>query len=80
MQRVIEARAEAEVQRVNADAEAYEVLARAEAEAEANRKVSESLTDDLISYIYANNWNGKLPTVMTGDSSASILDITDIIE
>ena len=47
-QRVIEANAAAEVKKVQADADAYEVLARADAEAEANRKISESLTKDLI--------------------------------
>ena len=67
-QKVIEAKAAAEVRKVNADAEAYEVRAKAEAEAEANRMISESLTQELISYTYAQSWDGRLPTVMTGDS------------
>ena len=67
-QKVIEAQAAAEVRKVNADAEAYELLAKAEAEAEANRKLSESLTDALIQYTYAQTWDGKLPTFLAGDS------------
>ncbi len=80
-QRVIEAQAAAEVQRVNADAEAYEVLAKAEAEAEANRAVAESLTPELIEYIYANNWDGKLPTVVTGGDgeSSTIINASDLV-
>ena len=71
-QKVIEAQAAAEVRKVNADAEAYEVRAKAEAEAEANRMISESLTQELINYTYAQRWDGELPTVMTGDGSSMI--------
>lgn len=81
-QQVIEARAQAEVKRVNADAAAYEVQAKAEAEAEANRKISESLTDELIDYIYAQNWDGKLPTVIAGQDGGSslIINAADLID
>ena len=78
-QKVIEANAQAEVRKVNADAAAYELLAKAEAEAEANRKISESLTQELINYTYAQSWNGKLPTVMTGsDGSSSMIPVLDV--
>ena len=49
--------------------DAYELTTRAEAEAEANRKIAESLTEALIAYTYAENWNGELPTFMTGDGA-----------
>ena len=80
-QKVVEAKAAAEVRKVNADAEAYEVRAKAEAEAEANRLISESLTQSLIDYTYAQAWNGKLPTVMTGDGSSMVpvLDVNEIL-
>ena len=78
-QRVIEANAAAEVKKVQADAEAYEVLARAEAEAEANRKISESLTRDLIDYNYAQSWNGSLPAIMTGSGGGLIVSAGDLI-
>lgn len=51
------------------EADAYELTTRAEAEAEANRKIAESLTEALIAYTYAENWNGELPTFMTGDGA-----------
>ena len=80
-QKVIEAKAAAEVRKVNADAAAYEVRAKAEAEAEANRMISESLTQSLISYTYAQTWDGKLPTVMTGEGSSMlpVLDVNEMI-
>ncbi len=79
-QKIVEANAAAQVRKVNADAEAYELRARAEAEAEANRMISESLTDTLIQYTYAQSWNGKLPTVMTGDSGmVPVLDVNEML-
>ena len=74
-QKVIEAEAQAEVRKVNADAAAYEILAQADAEAEANRKIAQSLTKELINYTYANTWDGKLPSVVTGDGSIPVIDI-----
>ena len=65
--KMIEAQAEADIRKIDADAEAYEMLAKAEAEAASNKKISESLTDALIDYAYANNWDGTMPMVMTGD-------------
>lgn len=79
-QRVIEANAAAEVRKVQADAEAYELLARAEAEAEANRKISESLTRDLIDYAYAQRWDGKLPRIVSGQEGGGVfLDAGELI-
>ena len=72
-QRVIESQAAAEIRQIEADAVAYEVLARAEAEAEANRKIAESLTDNLIEYTYASNWDGQLPRIMYGNEEGSII-------
>ncbi len=66
----INANAEAEVAKVQADAEAYQTRVKAEAQAEANEKISNSLTEDLISYTQALNWDGKLPSTYMGDSSA----------
>ncbi len=60
---VIEAEAAAEVKKVEADAKLYAT----EKEAEANAKLAASLTDSLISYFYAQSWDGKLPTYMGGD-------------
>lgn len=73
----IEAGASAEVKKIEADAEAYEISVRATAEAEANQKVARSLTDALINYTYAQNWNGELPIYMGGEGTVPMLDLTN---
>ena len=80
-QKVIEANAAAEIKKVEADADAYEMLTKAEAEAQANRKIAESLTDGLIAYTYAENWNGELPTFMTGDGAMlPMFDMSSLLQ
>lgn len=54
--------AQAEIDIAKAKAEALKISA--EAEAEANRIIEESITDKIIEKIYADKWNGELPTVM----------------
>ena len=72
----IAAEAEAEVAKIAAEAEAYSITAKADAEAEANRKVAESLTDELIEYTQAQLWNGELPATYVGSSdSLPVLNI-----
>ena len=66
----IAAEAEADVLRTEADAKAYETRVRAEAEAEANQKIAASITDALINYVQAQNWDGKLPGTYVGSSDA----------
>ena len=61
---VIAAESAAEVARIEADASAY----AGEKQAEANEKISASLTEMLIDYLKAQNWDGKLPTVMGSDT------------
>ena len=43
--------------------------------------ISESLTQALINYTYAQRWDGKLPTVMTGEGSSMIpvLDVNQLL-
>lgn len=79
-QKVIEANAAAEIKKVEADADAYEMLTKASAEAESNEKIAASLTEALIAYAYAENWDGKLPTFMTGDGGVlPMFDMTDLL-
>ena len=61
----ITAEAEAAVKKIEADAAAYATKVQSEAEAEANRLISASLTDHLISWVQAKGWDGKLPTYMS---------------
>lgn len=66
----IKAEAEATVNKINAEAVAYAISTKAEAEANANKQISESLTPELIEYVKANNWNGKLPSTFVGNSDS----------
>lgn len=68
--KVTQAEAAAEVVRIKADAEAYEISAKAEAEAQANQQVAATLTDNLIEYTQAQNWDGKLPSTYVGSDGA----------
>lgn len=61
----ITAEAEASVKIIEADAAAYATKVQSEAEAEANRLISASLTEHLISWVQAKGWDGKLPTYMS---------------
>ncbi|MDD4774581.1 MAG: prohibitin family protein [Eubacteriales bacterium] len=72
---VIRAEAAASVLKIDADAKAYAVEIQAEAEAEANRKIAASLTEDIIAYVEANNWNGVLPQFYGADGILPILDL-----
>ena len=42
---------------------------QAEAEAEANRKLSESLTDEVIQNKTIEKWDGKLPQIQSGENN-----------
>lgn len=67
---------DAEIKRINAQAEADRVKMLADAEAEANKKISESLTEDLIKYTQISNWNGVMPTtVVNGNDTMPLLSI-----
>lgn len=54
--------AQAAIDIAKAEAEAKKIAA--EAEAEANRIVSESITQEILDKIYAESWDGKLPSVV----------------
>ena len=64
----VEAEANAEAKKIAAEAEAYEIQVKAEAEAEANKKLAESITEELIDYKYYEAWNGELPGVVGADT------------
>ena len=68
----INAEAEANVAKINADADAYALQVRSEAEAEANKKIAESLTENLIRFNEIKGWDGKLPTYMAGEGSTTV--------
>ena len=63
--------AQAEIEIAKAEAEAKKIAA--EGEAQANNIVKDSLTDEILQEKYIEKWDGKLPSVMTGDDGANIL-------
>lgn len=71
-QKKIQAQADAEAAKISAEAEAYNIEIKAKAEAEANAKIIASLSPELIDYIYANGWDGKLPIYMAGEGSIPV--------
>jgi regulator of protease activity HflC (stomatin/prohibitin superfamily) len=68
----ITAEAEASVKKIEADAAAYATKVQSEAEAEANRLISASLTEHLISWVQAKGWDGKLPTYMSAGEGVTL--------
>ena len=70
-QKVIAATADAETAKIAADAGRY----AKEQEAEGNRKLQESITDELIRYKETEKWDGKLPEIYGGaDGVLPIID------
>ena len=60
---------EALAQKAIAEAEAEALLIKAEAEADANKVIADSVTQELLDKILAENWDGKLPDTYVGDGS-----------
>ena len=60
------AKAQAEIEREKARGEADAKLIAAEAEAKANKLVSQSVDANLVNYLQAQRWDGKLPQVTGG--------------
>lgn len=73
---VAEIAAERKIIEANANAETIRIAAQAEADA--NREISASLTDSLIQYTYAQNWDGKLPRITS--SGSTIVNASDYFE
>lgn len=73
------AKADAEAVEVKAQAEANAKIMAAEAEAEANRKVRESLTNEILANNMITKWNGELPKVQGSDSDF-MFDASSFIE
>ena len=67
----IAAQAELEVTKIQADAAEYAGLK----EAAKNRAVAESLTSELVRYYYIQQWDGKLPQTMLGDSANVLIGL-----
>ena len=71
------AEAKAEADRIAAEAQAEIVRIQAEAQAEANKKLSDSLTDQLVEYQKIEAWDGKLPVVQ--GSGNAFVDVSSLV-
>ncbi len=60
-----------------AEAEAKAKIVAAEAEAKANDLLEKSLTDKILQEMYIDKWNGKLPNVVAGEDSMSLMIPTE---
>ena len=67
------AEAKAKIKKTNAQADADALKIKSEAQAEANKKVSSSLNDDVLTKQYIEKWDGKLPNTVAGDSSTVLI-------
>ncbi len=56
-----------------AEAEAKAKVVAAEAEAKANELLEKSLTDKILQEMYIDKWDGKLPNVVAGEDSMSVM-------
>jgi regulator of protease activity HflC (stomatin/prohibitin superfamily) len=65
----IQAQADLEVTKIQADAAEY----AGQKEAAKNQAVSESLTEELLKYYYINQWNGVLPDTYVGSDDVSTI-------
>ena len=81
---IAKAQAEAEAAKIAAQAEAEVLMIRANAEAEANRKLSESITPELIEMKraenegkIAENWNGQGPQISGVDSITPVIKMPE---
>lgn len=59
------------LEKAQAEADALEIAAQAEAEA--NSKIAASLTPELIEKIKYEQWNGQMPSTMTGTDSSILI-------
>ena len=58
-----------------AEAEAQAMIMLAEAEAKANDLLSQSLNSNLLDKMYFEKWDGKLPTIYSGDGVTPIVQV-----
>ena len=76
--KIKDAEAAAKEKKIKAQSDAEAILIKAEAEAEANKKISQSLTPELIQKKMIDKWDGKLP-IISGNSS-SILNVDSLFQ
>jgi regulator of protease activity HflC (stomatin/prohibitin superfamily) len=67
LERIGVAQGEAEATRLQAQAEAEAIRVKAEAQSDANKRISQSLDQNVISWQAVQNWHGEYPVVLGGN-------------
>lgn len=76
---VEKAQADADVKIKTAEGESKAAKIKADGEAEANRKLSSSLSNDILTQNFINKWNGELPKV-NGNGGDMMFDVTGMLK
>ena len=71
---IAKAEAEAQAAKIAAQAEAEALKILADAQADANKTIAESLTEEILTKMYYETWDGSLPTVY-GDDTSTIVQL-----
>jgi len=78
-QQIIQADAAKNATIRTAEGEALAQILEANAKAEAIKIITEQMTDEYASYLWLQQWDGRLPAVMTKDEQGLIIDVSDFI-
>jgi len=78
-QQIIQAEAAKNATIRTAEGEAQSQIIEANAKAEAIKIITEQMTDEYANYLWLQQWDGRLPAVMTKDEQGLIIDASDFI-
>jgi len=70
--------AKEDLERIKVEAE--QKVVQAQAEANANKLKSQSMTDEIMMNKFIEKWDGKLPTIISGDGSGMMFDINSLMQ
>jgi len=78
-QQIIQAEAAKNATIRRAEGEAMAVIIEANATAQAIEIITQQMTDEYANYLWLQQWDGRLPAVMTRDEQGLIIDASDFI-
>ena len=78
-QQIIQAEAAKNATILTAEGEAYAKVIEANATAKAIAIITEQMTQEYANYLWLQQWDGRLPVVMTKDEQGLIIDASDFI-
>jgi regulator of protease activity HflC (stomatin/prohibitin superfamily) len=79
-QQIIQAEAAKNATITRAQGDASAQIIAANATAEAIQLITTQMTDEYAQYLWLNQWDGKLPLVMSGEGQSFILDIKSLVD